>query len=529
MQIHNDEQRQAMLAAIIDSSEDAIISKDLFSRITSWNKAAERLFGYTEAEMIGQLIHRLIPKERHGEEDEIIAKLKSGLRVEHMETIRVTKSGREIHVSLTISPIRDGSGKVVGASKIARDITRQKHNEERLQVIHELGRSISAHLDVNTILQIVTDSTTRIASAAYGAFFYNRVDTNGEAYMLFSVSGANRETFEKLGMPRNTALFNPTFTGQGVLRSDDITKDPRYGKNYPHHGMPEGHLPVVSYMAVPVISHSGVVIGGLFLGHPQPGRFTQEHETWVVSLASQAAIALDNARLYQEVKTLSGKKDQFISFASHELKTPLTTIKGYIQIAETSHLPREQFFPKIHRQIERLEGIISELLDISRIQAGKMSFKLEHTGLVDLLKESVDSVDTSGRTMEYQWPAENVSVFIDRQKMSQVLVNLLTNAIKYSETGSRIRIQAHVHGDDVEIIVTDEGIGIDEENLNQIFNQYYRTSTGESKAKGMGLGLFIAKEIVEAHSGRIWAESTPGQGSSFHVVFPVEKRMEHVS
>jgi PAS domain S-box-containing protein len=515
-----------MLAAIIDSSEDAIISKDLFSRVTSWNKAAERLFGYSETEMIGQLIHRLIPEERKGEEYEIISKLKQGVRVEHYETVRVNKNGQELHVSLTISPIRDGTGRIVGASKIARDITRQKQNEERLVVINELGKSISAHLDVNAILQIVTDGATRITNAAFGAFFYNKVDTSGETYMLYSLSGASRESFEKLGMPRNTPLFHATFNGIDVVRSDDITKDPRYGQNAPHHGMPVGHLPVKSYLAVPIVSHTGIVIGGLFLGHPAPGRFTNEHENWVQSIASQAAIALDNARLYQEVNTLSSKKDQFISFASHELKTPLTTIKGYIQIAEASQLPPDRFFPKIHKQIERLEGIISELLDISRIQAGKMDFKIERTGLLDLLKESIESVDTTGRELVNEWPADNIPVAIDRQKMSQVLVNLLTNAIKYSETGSHITVAANVLGEDIEIVVSDEGIGIDEENLGQIFNQYYRTSTGESKAKGMGLGLFIAKEIVEAHSGRIWAESTPGKGSAFHVVFPIEKRLE---
>ncbi len=525
MQIHNDEQRHAMLSAIIDSSEDAIISKDLNSRVTSWNKSAERLFGYTEAEMIGQLIHRLIPDDRKKEEDEIISKLRQGIRVEHYETIRITKTGNEVNVSLTISPIRNSKGEVIGASKIARDITRHKQNEERIRVMHELGKSISAHLDVDTILQKVTDGATLLCTAAFGAFFYNKIDANGEAYMLYTLSGAPREAFEKFGMPRNTAIFSPTFSGTGILRSDDITKDPRYGKNTPHHGMPKGHLPVVSYLAVPVTSHSGVVIGGLFFGHPKPGRFTEEHETLVMSIASQAAIALDNAKLYQEVNLLNGKKDQFISFASHELKTPLTTIKGYVQIAEASGLPTKEFFPKINKQINRLEGIISELLDISRIQAGKMNFKFEHTGLLDLLKESIDSVDAYNRKFICDWPKENITVFIDCPKMSQVLVNLLTNAIKYSEPGTAVTIRARVLGDDIEVSVTDKGMGIAKENLQEIFNQYYRTSPGEQKAKGMGLGLFIAKEIVEAHSGKIWAESEVGEGSTFFVMFPIEKRM----
>src|SRR5688572_29511087 len=221
MQIENIEQRQAMLAAIIDSSEDAIISKDLQSRVTSWNKAAERMFGYTENEMIGQLIHVLIPEDRRTEEDEIIATLRQGKRVEHYETIRRTKYGKELQISLTISPIKDSSGVIIGASKIARDITRQKQHEEMLRVINEVGKSISSQLEVDAVLQIVTDAATRLSGAAFGAFFYNKVDAKGETYMLYALSGAPREVFEKFGMPRNTAIFQTTFNGIGIVRSDD--------------------------------------------------------------------------------------------------------------------------------------------------------------------------------------------------------------------------------------------------------------------------------------------------------------------
>jgi PAS domain S-box-containing protein len=275
----NFDTRHAILAAIIESSEDAIISKDLNSRVTSWNRSAERMFGYSEKEMIGQLIHRLIPEDRQSEEEQIIASLKEGKPVKQFETIRIRKDGREIKVSLMISPVRDSEGNIIGASKIARDITRERLNEERLQLINELGRSISAHLDVEKILQIVTDATTKVCTAAYGAFFYNMIDAKGETYMLYALSGAPREAFEKFGMPRNTKIFNPTFTGDGIVRSDNILLDPRYGKNAPHKGMPVGHLPVVSYLAVPVISHTGVVIGGLFFGHPKEARFTEEHES----------------------------------------------------------------------------------------------------------------------------------------------------------------------------------------------------------------------------------------------------------
>jgi PAS domain S-box-containing protein len=526
MQTDNIDQRQAMFSAIIDNSDDAIISKDLHSRVTSWNKSAERMFGYSEQEMLGQLIHILIPEDRKGEEDDIIALLKQGKRVEHYETVRLTRDGCELQVSLTISPIKDTDGHIIGASKIARDITRQKQNEERLQIINEMGKSISAELDTDKILQLVTDATTRLSGAAFGAFFYNKIDAKGEAYMLYALSGAPLHAFDKFGMPRNTAIFNDTFEGRGIVRSDDITKNPQYGKNPPFHGMPQGHLPVISYLAVPVTSQSGVVIGGLFFGHPKAAMFKEEHENLVSAIASQAAIALDNAKLYNEINLLNGKKDQFISFASHELKTPLTTIKGYLQLARVTHMPVEQLYTKIDKQVGRLEGIIADLLDISRIQAGKMDLDFQKTSLLNLVKESIDSVDTSKHILEAESPAEDITVTVDRQKMIQVMVNLLSNAIKYSDPHTRIIIRILILGDQVQVTVADAGIGIPEKDLVNIFNQFYRVSTGTNKAKGMGLGLFISKEIIEAHAGKIWAESEIGRGSSFHIVFPINRSKE---
>ncbi|HEY4194111.1 MAG TPA: PAS domain S-box protein, partial [Mucilaginibacter sp.] len=282
------ESKEAMLAAIIESSDDAIISKTLEGKITTWNRAAEKMYSYTESEVLGKHISIVIPPDRLSEEDIIISKIKAGEKVDHFETWRVDKFGKQIPVSLTISPIRDSKGQVIGASKTARDITRYKADEhkllryaENLETLNEVGKSISESLDVDEILQIVTDATTKLTGAAFGAFFYNKVDDNGESYMLYTLSGVPKEAFEKFGMPSNTEVFGRTFSGEGILRSDDITKDPRYGKNSPYHGMPKGHLPVVSYLAVPVISKDGNVLGGLFYGHPEPGQFSKEHEQLV--------------------------------------------------------------------------------------------------------------------------------------------------------------------------------------------------------------------------------------------------------
>ena len=515
--------RLAILGAIIESSQDAIISKDLNSIITSWNKAAERMFGYTEQEMIGQPIHILIPDDRKGEEDEIIANLRAGRKVEHFETVRRRKNGKEIKVSLMISPVRSADGSITGASKIARDITTQRLNEERLTVINELGKAISSHLDVDQILQLVTDATTKLSTAAFGAFFYNKVDEKGETYMLYSLSGASREAFDKFGMPRNTKIFAPTFSGAGILRSDNIQLDPRYGLNAPHRGMPEGHLPVVSYLAVPVISQSGSVIGGLFFGHPSEARFTEEHETLVAAIAPQAAIALDNAKLYQEIQSLNTKKDQFISFASHELKTPLTTLNGYLQMAVARDLPGKDIYPKLQKQVTRLQDIVAELLDVSRIQAGQLRIEFNKVDLGELVQDAIDTTIDTGRIITIELPVEKVEFDADRQKLNHVLSNLLTNAVKYSEPGTPILVGGRVFGDDVQISVTDQGIGIPSDEQGVIFDQYFRTDIGRAKATGMGLGLFISRQIVLAHYGRIWVESEAGKGSTFWISIPLHK------
>jgi PAS domain S-box-containing protein len=174
-----------------------------------------------------------------------------------------------------------------------------KLQTDRVAALDHVARSLSSNLDLERIVQVVTDSATQLSGAKFGAFFYNTIDRKGESYVLYSLSGAPRSAFERFGLPRNTRVFDPTFRGVGTVRSDDITKDPRYGHNPPHHGMPEGHLPVVSYLAVPVVSRSGEVHGGLFFGHDEPGVFTADSERIVESLAANAAIAIDNARLLQ--------------------------------------------------------------------------------------------------------------------------------------------------------------------------------------------------------------------------------------
>ena len=203
-------------------------------------------------------------------------------------------------------PARDSLGRVVRWFGSCTDIDDQKRTQEALrsreqaiETVLRLSRDVSAELKLDRLVQIVTDAATELTRAQFGAFFYNVVDSHGESYTLYTISGVPREAFSRFPMPRNTPVFEPTFSGRGVVRSGDIRKDPRYGKNPPVNGMPAGHLPVVSYLAVPVVSRSGEVLGGLFFGHKDPDVFTAEDERIVVGLAAQAAVGIDNARLFE--------------------------------------------------------------------------------------------------------------------------------------------------------------------------------------------------------------------------------------
>lgn len=291
------------LAKIVDSSDDAIVSKDLNGTILSWNAAAERMFGYTAAEAIGRSIRIIIPDVRQSEEDFVLAQIRMGKSVRHYETVRQRKDGTFVLISLTVSPLYNDEGVVIGASKIARDITERarlmataQEQAATLRTLSEVGVAVAGSLDRSAIVQTVTDMATAATRAEFGAFFYNVIDSeakSAESYRLYALSGVSKQAFEGLPQPRATALFAPTFHGTGVVRLNDVTQDPRYGQNPPHHGMPKGHLPVRSYLAVPVKAASGEVLGGLFFGHSQPGVFTEQHEQLATGVAAWAAVALE--------------------------------------------------------------------------------------------------------------------------------------------------------------------------------------------------------------------------------------------
>ena len=302
---------------IVDSAVDtAIITTDTNGRVTSWSEGAQRLLGWQEEEVLGDTLERLFPDALgaaaiRSEMKEARASGRGGGE----EGWRLRKGGARFWATGEMTPIRDAGGKVVGFTKVLRDRSSQRHAEEALleqrralEILNRAGSALAGESDLHQLVQIVTDAGVELTGAEFGAFFYNVLSEAGESYMLYTLSGAPAEAFSKFPMPRNTAVFAPTFNGEGIVRSDDITKDPRYGHNAPRQGMPEGHLPVRSYLAIPVMSRGGGVLGGLFFGHGEVGVFTSESERGLTGLAAEAAVAIDNARLFQELQRELGQR-----------------------------------------------------------------------------------------------------------------------------------------------------------------------------------------------------------------------------
>jgi signal transduction histidine kinase len=294
--------------------------------------------------------------------------------------------------------------------------------------------------------------------------------------------------------------------------------------------MPAGHLPVVSYLAVPVISRSGEVIGGLFFGHPQPGVFSERAERIVSALAAHAATAIDNARLFEQAQHAVRVRDEFYSVAAHELKTPLTSLYATVQLLER-HLQRQGAIDPamLHQRLQtlvtqsgKLGRLIGQLLDVSRIDRGQLVLDPQVVDVSELVSNLVATMQhqTEKHTITLHAPGA-VFAHVDPLRLEQVITNLLDNAIKYSPDGGPIVVDVTQPAPTrVEIAVTDRGIGVPEAQRESIFDRFARAETGY-RISGMGLGLYISRSIIRQHGGELLADFPADGGSRFVVQFPV--------
>ncbi len=728
------EEESAMKAAIVQSSEDAIVSKTLQGIITSWNNAAERTFGYTADEMIGQSILKLLPPDRVQEEVDILNRLKKGERVEHFETKRIRKDGKLIDVSITISPIKDASGKILGASKIARDVTDQKISEQRLQesevrlrlategtrlatwdlnlqtkaIIysprlaeifgHEPSK-IFSHAEMRE--QIIAEDRTAIVEKAFdeamltGAYYYEarilKPDNNiswirTQGKVIFSDTGTplrmigtmiditeernsmniledsklrmniaieaaelgtweldldtrqamySKRYLEILGFDeterpthaeilkkihpddqeiRNEAIAKAYKTGKldsemriiidktGILRwvkargkvfynlsgepvkmmgtIADITSQKLYEKSLrdsetkfrlladsmPQHIWTSDTSGVLNYFNKSVYDFSGLspeqleTGGWLQIIHPDDREenirkwmeaiasgepFLFEHRfrrydgeyRWQLSRAIPQKDSRGKIQMWvgtstdiDEIKRHEQQKDDFIKMASHELKTPITTVKGYVQLLLKTHGAGSDTFLSgslvtIDRQILKLTKLITDLLDVTKIETGSLQLSKEAFHVSEVINETARDIDAAQTTHsviinQHDDPA----IFADKDRISQVLSNLFTNAIKYSPRADKIIVDVKQQNDEVIISVKDFGIGIAPEDHKKIFERFFRAAGKDEKTfPGFGIGLFIVNEILSLHNGKIWVESEKENGAVFYFSLPVNK------
>lgn len=567
---------------IVNSALDtAIISIDRRGRVTSWNAGATSILGWSEAEMLGQTLDRIFPRGASELEQEMADAVEHG-RGGGQEGWRVRKNGSQLWAVGELTPIKE-AGEIVGFVKVLRDRTQQRAAEEAvredrraLEILNRVGAALGRETDLQRLVQLVTDAGVELSGAQFGAFFYNVLDDRGESYMLYTLSGAPADAFARFPMPRNTQVFGPTFNGAGIVRSDDITRDPRYGKNEPYKGMPEGHLPVRSYLAVPVVGRDQTVLGGLFFGHAEVGVFTERSEQGLAGLAAEAAVAIDNVYLsraaQQEIAERTRAQDalhdlnanlerqvaertkqlrateemarqaqkmeavgQLTGGVAHDFNNILQVILGNLDVVRRL-VPADA--GRIHRSLEyalngarQAASLTQRLLAFSRRQPldpKTVDVNSLVSGMADLLNRSlgetiaVETVRGAGL-----WKIE-----VDPNALESAILNLAVNARDAMPQGGRLTIEtvnayidegyalSHAEvtpGQYVLISVSDTGSGMDSETLKRAFEPFFTT---KPVGQGTGLGLSQVYGFVKQSGGHLKIYSEVGQGTTVKIYLP---------
>ena len=446
---------------------------------------------------------------------------------------------RRISESVALTAELEQSNEHLEEANLDAERARAEAEVARVEVetLNRIGNTLASDHDVERIVQTVTDAATSLTGAQFGAFFYNVVDRQGEKLTLYTLSGAPREAFQGFGHPRPTPVFAPTFYGTAIVRSDDITKDPRYGQVGPHYGMPAGHLPVRSHLAVPVISRTGDVMGGLFFGHADVGVFDDRAERLATGIAAWAAVAMDNARLYEgerkaraEAEEANKAKSEFLANMSHELRTPLNAIGGYTDLITAgvrgpiTDVQRADL-DRVKRNQLHLLSLINDILNFAKIEAGRVRLDPKDVSMNKALGqlEALISPQLLQKQIRYEYQCcdETYTAYVDQERLQQILLNLLSNAVKFTGPGGQISVHCGATPDMMHVDVRDTGIGMPADKLDQIFEPFVQLDRGQSSTNaGTGLGLAISRDLARAMGGDITATSTLDQGSTFRLTLP---------
>jgi PAS domain S-box-containing protein len=456
-----------------------------------------------------------------------------------------------------VNAVRDRLGHVVRWFGTSTDVDQVKRVQQALreesnvlELLNSTGSALSRQRDLRSLLQTVSDAATGISGARFGAFIYNGTDSAGEPFTLHAVSGASSDEFARFGQPGASTTIAPILGGEGVVRVDDIGADPRYREGALDAGLPPGHPALRSYLAVPVVARSGEVLGRLMFGHPEAAIFTERTERIVGGIAAQAAVAIDNTRLYEaaqraaeerkdlleserlaraEAERTSQMKDEFLATLSHELRTPLSAILGWAQVLrrgtrDTADLQRG--LQTIERNARAQAQLIEDLLDMSRITSGKVLLDIQTlspTVFIDAAIETLrPAAEAKNIRLDKEYDADTGMIAGDPARLQQVIWNLLSNAIKFTPRDGLVRISLRPAGASVEIAVCDSGAGIAPEFITHVFERFRQGDASTTRQHGgLGLGLSIVKHLIEQHGGTVSVTSEGEQrGACFTVELP---------
>ena len=523
----------ARCRVIEEATEDAIIGKALDGTITSWNQAAERLYGYPAREVLGRSVAIVLTPEEAAGLPLVLERLKRGERIERHETVRIRKDGSRAQVAVCISPVRDVEGRISGATSIARDITDRKRAEYDERFLAEAVAALSASLDYETtldkiaklavptladvcIVDMIEDHSVRQRSTAHDGAAYDECLRSIQSHYALDKDAPH-------------LVWEVLHTGEPRLISE--ASNPQLPLDHRDAGLLASirEVGVESCMVVPLIIRGRPAGAISFMSVDPRRRYSTEDLELATELAARAAVAVDNARLYREAREAIRARDEFISIAAHELKTPMTSLRGFVQLA-IRQLDRDgaldpvqahQALRVIDQQSRKLSNLISQLLDVSRLEAGRLALERQVVDIGRVVEGVVAAAmaNSTEHAILVRIPAP-VLALVDSIRIEQVVTNLLDNAIRYSPLGSLIDVEvAQPCRDKVRLAVRDRGPGIPPEFRDRIFMRFNNAQIADHVG-GMGLGLYISHEIVQLHGGQIEAEYPEDGGTRFVVTLP---------
>jgi PAS domain S-box-containing protein len=489
------QEAQALLSAIIASSDDAIITKDLNGIVRSWNHSAERIFGYRAEEIVGKPITVLLPPDRLKEEPQILARLHRGERIDHFQTLRLRNDGTTVAVSVNISPVYDGQGNIIGASKVARDITKSAELEGKFEAIIASSDDAIVSKDLNGIVQSWN-------SAAERMFGYTAAEMIGRSI---------------------TVLFPPDRLDEEPKILDQLRRGQRVDHFETVRTRKDGRQLDVSVTISPVKDPTGRIIG--------VSKVARDISSIKRVLREREELLARETAARTEAERVGRMKDEFLATLSHELRTPLNAILGWATILRsdgvTARQDIEQGIEIIERNARAQAQLIEELLDMSRVINGKLRLDVQLVDLQVVVSEAIESVRPAAEGKEIRLTKvldpKGGPISGDPNRLQQVLWNLLTNAIKFTPKKGRVQVFLRRINSHVEISVVDSGQGISPDFLPHLFTRFSQADTSISRQYGgLGLGLALVKSLVELHGGTVQAFSAgPGQGATFTVSLPL--------